>query len=184
MRNNGIDPAREDDAVVRAALVDTDAFEPLYHRYSQQIYRWMYRETRDPDTAADFTAQTFVQAIQSLHQYKPERETSFRAWLYAIARNLLRDSWRRYRPQGEMPDLIEPAPGPEEIAIHRSVLDELRRALTNLPARQAEIVELRLAGLSIREIAEIQGTSENAVKVAQTRAFSTLRTTMGQKVST
>jgi len=182
MRNNGIDPAREDDATVRAALVDIDAFEPLYHRYSEPIYRWMYRETRDPDAAADFTAQTFVQAIQNLHQYKPERATSFRAWLFAIARNLLRDSWRKYRPQGDLPDLIESAPGPEEIAIHRTVLDELRVALAKLPDRQVEIVELRLAGLSIREIAQIQGTSENAIKVAQTRAFSLLRKYLGQKV--
>lgn len=182
--SNGIDPSREDDAIVRAALTDIDAFKPLYEKYNVPIYRWMYRETRDADTAADFTAQTFVQAIQNLQQYKPERATSFRAWLFTIARNLLRDSWRRYRPQGAMPELTDASPGPEEIAIHRSVLDELRLALQHLPDRQAEIIELRLAGLTIREIAEIQGTSEDATKAAQTRAFATLRTRMGQKVTT
>ena len=181
--SNGIDPSREDDAIVRAALTDIDAFEPLYQKYNVPIYRWMYRETRDPDTAADFTAQTFVQAIHHLRSYKPERATSFRAWLFAIARNLLRDSWRRYRPQGAMPELTDASPGPEEIAIHRSVLDELHLAMQHLPGRQAEIIELRLAGLTIREIADIQGTSEDATKTAQARAFTSLRKHMGQKVT-
>ena len=183
MRNNGIDPSRKDDAIVRAALQDIDAFEPLYEKYNVPIYRWMYRETRDPETAADFTAQTFVQAIQHLESYKPERATSFRSWLFTIARNLLRDSWRRYRPRGSMPELVESSPGPEEIVIHRSVLDELLATLDTLPERQAEIIELRLAGLSIREIAEIQGTSENATKTAQSRAFKALRSRMERRVA-
>lgn len=183
MRNNGIDPSRKDDAIVRAALQDIDAFEPLYEKYNVPIYRWMYRETRDPETAADFTAQMFVQAIQHLESYKPERATSFRSWLFTIARNLLRDSWRRYRPRGSMPEVVDASPGPEEIAVHRTVLDDLRVALDKLPERQAEIVELRLAGLTIREIAEIQGTSEDATKTAQTRAFKSLRTSMERRVA-
>ncbi len=181
--SNGIDLSREDDAIVHAALTDIDAFEPLYHKYNVPIYRWMYRETRDPETAADFTAQTFVQAIQHLESYKPERATSFRSWLFTIARNLLRDSWRRYRPRGSMPEVVDASPGPEEIAVHRTVLDDLRVALDKLPERQAEIVELRLAGLTIREIAEIQGTSEDATKTAQTRAFKSLRTSMERRVA-
>lgn len=184
MRNNGIDPAREDEAIVRAALEDTAAFELLYQKYNVPIYRWMYRETRDPDTAADFTAQTFVQAIQHLESYKPERATSFRAWLYTIARNILRDSWRRYRPHGSMPELVDASPGPEEIAIHRTEFDELLAAMTALPDRQREIVELRMSGLSMREIAAIQGTSEDAVKTAQNRAFRTLRARMSKGAQT
>lgn len=183
MQNNGIDPSREDDAIVRAALNDINAFAPLYQRYATPIYRWMYRETGDPDTAADLTAQVFVQALQRLNQYNPELATSFRPWLFAIARNLLRDSWRRYRPQASPIDLIDASPGPEEIAVHRTEMDELRAALAHLPERQREIIELRLSGLSMREIAEIQDSTENAVKVAQSRAFKTLRTLLDQKVT-
>lgn len=184
MQANGIDPSREDDAIVRAALADIDAFAPLYQRYATPMYRWMYRETGDPDIAADLTAQAFMQALQRLHQYNPQRATSFRAWLFAITKNLLRDSWRRYRPTALPPDLSDASPGPEEIAIHLSLMDDVRAALASLPDRQREIIELRLSGLSMREVAEIQNASENAVKVAQTRAFKTLRTILGQKVTT
>lgn len=82
-----------------------------------------------------------------------------------------------------MPEVVDASPGPEEIAVHRTVLDDLRVALDKLPERQAEIVELRLAGLTIREIAEIQGTSEDATKTAQTRAFKSLRTSMERRVA-
>lgn len=185
MQHNGIDPSMEDDAIVQRAREDATAFAPLYQRYSTQIYRWMYRETGDPDTAADLTAQIFVQALQNLHRYQQQHATSFRAWLFTIARNLLRDSWRRYRPVKLPPmDLADASPGPEEIAIHRTEMDELRAALDALPERQREIVELRLSGLSMREIAQIQDSTESAVKVAQSRAFKTLRTTMAKGVAT
>lgn len=184
MRHNGIDPSREDDAIVAVALTQPEEFAPLYEKYSGPIYRWFYRETGNAETAADLTAQVFVQALQNLHRYQPQRSASFRSWLYAIARNLLRDAWRRYRPTSNPLHLVDDAPGPEELAIHRTEMDALRAALGVLPDRQREIVELRLSGLSMREIAEIEGTSEAAVKVAQSRAFRTLRFAMTKGVAT
>lgn len=183
MRTSGIEPSMEDDALVLAAREDVHAFAPLYQRYSRRIYRWMFRETGDPDTAADLTAQVFVQALQRLNQYRPELATSFRTWLFAIARNLLRDSWRRYRPVSLPHEMVDSRPGPEEVAIHRTEMDELRAALEALPERQREIVELRLGGLSMREIAEIQSSTESAVKMAQSRAFKTLRSRLTEGVA-
>lgn len=184
MQHNGIEPSREDDAIVAAARSQPEAFAPLYEKYNVPIYRWFYRETGNAESAADLTAQVFVQALQNLHRYQPRQSASFRIWLYTIARNLLRDSWRRYRPKGDLPELIDGAPGPEEIAIHRTEMAEFRVALGALPERQREIVELRLSGLSMREIAEIQDSSENAIKTAQSRAFKTLRIHMTEGVAT
>ena len=185
MHHNGIDPSMEDDDIVQRAREDADSFAPLYRRYSTQIYRWMYRETGDPDTAADLTAQVFVQALQSLHRYQQQHASSFRTWLFTIARNLLRDSWRRYRPVNLPPmELADQSPGPEDIAIHRTEMDELRAALDALPERQREIVELRISGLTMREVAEIQSSTESAVKVAQSRAFKTIRARLTEGVAT
>ncbi|MCO5217161.1 MAG: sigma-70 family RNA polymerase sigma factor [Thermomicrobiales bacterium] len=171
-----------DDAIAIAARDDIDAFAPLYERYAGPIYRWMFRETGDVDAANDLTAQVFAQALQNLHRYQPRQSSSFRSWLFTIARNLLRDSWRRYRPTSLPLHLVDHRPGPEDLAIHRTEMDEIRAAFALLPERQREIVELRLSGLSIREIAEIQGTSESAVKMAQTRAFKTLRAHLNEGV--
>lgn len=184
MQDNTIDTSREDDAIVAAARSHPEAFAPLYEKYNVPIYRWFFRVTGHPEIAADLSAQVFVQALQNLHRYQPRQSASFRSWLYTIARNILRDFWRRHRPVGDLPELPEPAPGPEEIAIHRSEMDAFRDALALLPERQREIVELRLSELTMREIAEIQGTSENAVKTAQTRAFKTLREHLLKGVAT
>lgn len=181
MDHNGIERFREDDAIVEAARTDPGAFAPLYEKYQVQLYRWFYRETRSAETAADFTSQVFVKALQNLHRYQPQRSASFRSWLFAIGRNLLHDEWRKYRPPTMVVVTEDTEPGPEETAIHRSELDELIAALHSLPDRQREIVELRMSDLTMREIAEIQGTSENAVKTAQTRAFRTLRQLLSQE---
>lgn len=182
MQHNGIEEG--DDAIVAAARAHPEAFAPLYEKYNAPIYHWFYRETGNAELAADFASQVFVQALQNLHRYQPQQSASFRSWLYAIARNLIRDAWRRYRPVSSPTNLTDQSPGPEDIAIHRTEMDELRAALANLPDRQREIVELRLGGLSMREIAEIQGTSENAIKTAQSRAFKTLRAALTRGVAT
>ncbi|MCA9834344.1 MAG: sigma-70 family RNA polymerase sigma factor [Thermomicrobiales bacterium] len=184
MAHNGIDPSMEDDAIVQRARKNVDDFAPLYDRYALSMYRWMCRETGDAELAADLTAQVFVQALQRLHQYDPRRGATFRAWLFAIARNLLRDSWRRYKPGPLLAELVDQRPGPEELALHRTLMDDVRAALEALPERQRETIELRLAGLTHREIAEIQGTSENAVRMAQSRAMKTLRVLLHQGVKT
>lgn len=173
----------DDVAQVEAARKSINAFAPIYHRYSGTIYRWMYRESGDADVAADLTAQTFLNAMKGLSGYDATRTSSFRSWLFAIARNVLRDSWRRYQPTPLPADLLDHHPGPEELALQSNRLESIRRALGSLPERQREIVELRLSGLSLREIGEIQGTGEGAVKAAQGRAFKTLRALLYQEVT-
>ncbi len=65
--------------------------------------------------------------------------------------------------------------------MHRSEMARLLDALDALPGRQRDIVGMRLEGLSMREIADAIGVTENAVKTAQTRAFRTLRTLLGEE---
>jgi RNA polymerase sigma-70 factor (ECF subfamily) len=105
--------------------------------------------------------------------------------LFAIARNLVRDRWRRSRPETDIThvqhSLREERAGPEDIAVHRSEMQRLLGALEGLPDRQRSVIELRLAGLSMNEIAAIMGSSVNAVKTAQTRAFRHLRTELGEE---
>jgi RNA polymerase sigma-70 factor (ECF subfamily) len=171
--------------VIEAARRDASAFGPLYEQYSVPIYRYCFRQTRDADAAADLTAQVFVQALEKIDQYRPHQGATFRSWLFAIARNGVRDRWRRHRPGPNVDRalhlLIEPGPGPEETAVHRSEMAQLLDVLETLPERQRDIVEMRLEGLSMREIASVLRTTENAVKTAQTRAFRQLRSRLGEE---
>lgn len=169
----------DEDAVVRAALRDIDDFAPLYERHAMAIYRYCFNQTRDADVANDLTAQVFVRAIERLHQYKPRSGATFRSWLFAIARNIVVDRWRRKRSTRPLDNVLRGVasdrPGPEEIAVHRSQMDMLVKALETLPDRYQDIIQLRLAGLTTSEIAMSLGMTESAVKSAQTRAYRRLR---------
>jgi RNA polymerase sigma-70 factor (ECF subfamily) len=173
---------RDDDDEARwiaAARLDPAAFAPLYERHAPAIYRFVYRKVGDPDTADDLTAQIFIRAIERIDRYRPRPNASFRSWLFAIARNIVTDTWRRQRPQASLDPstgtLVDHDPGPEALAIAGDEYTALCAVLDTLPDTQRAIVELRLAGLSTREIMATMGMSEPAVKSAQTRAYRRLR---------
>ncbi len=164
---------------VDAARVDSSAFAPLYERHAPAIYRFVHRRVGDPDLADDLTAQIFVRAIERLDRYRPKPGATFRSWLFAIARNIVTDTWRRQRPQAPLDPaietLVDPDPGPDALAIAGDEYTALCAVLDTLPGSQRSIVELRLAGLTTREIMATMGMSEAAVKSAQTRAYRRLR---------
>ncbi|HYI24685.1 MAG TPA: sigma-70 family RNA polymerase sigma factor [Thermomicrobiales bacterium] len=169
----------EEDQWIAAARVDPAAFAPLYERHAPAIYRFVHRRTGDPDTADDLTAQIFVRAIERIDRYRTRPNATFRSWLFAIARNMVTDTWRRQRPQVQLNPAIDTLtdrdPDPEALAIAGDEYAALCAVLDTLPDSQRAIVEFRLAGLTTREIMATMGMSEPAVKSAQTRAYRRLR---------
>ena len=169
----------DESAIIAAARRDPAAFAPLYEQHAPDIYRYCYVRLGLREAADDLTARVFIRAIERLHQYKPQSGATFRSWLFAIARNMLADDWRRCQDIRLLPDQVDLTrdvyPGPEAIAIHRTEMDRLRAALEHLPDRQRETIELRMAGFRTTEIAATLGISLAAVKSAQSRAYRALR---------
>ncbi len=180
-------PAAPDDAhLIAAAIADPHAFAPLYRRYVTPVYRYCYRRVGDPDLAADLTATVFTRALEALPKFQLRESGggTFRAWLFAIAHNVVVDSHRRHRPTGAMPpDPPDGDPGPEERAVHGDELARLLSMLDHLPHQHRQIIELRLAGLTAAEIASTLSLSRAAVKSAQTRAYARLRTLLSEPSS-
>lgn len=165
--------------LIRSAQSDIDAFAPLYERHAPAVYRLCFRAVENADLANDLTAKVFLNAIAKLNSYTDKPGATFRSWLMQIARNEVVDHWRRHRRLVplylEIHDRADPSPGPEDIAVHRSELAEVIAALNTLPERYREVIELRLAGLSISEVSATIGLTESAAKSIQTRAFRHLR---------
>ena len=170
-------PGEADAALVARALVDREAFAPLYLRYVEEIARFCYLRLRDRDAARDATQQVFVRALAGLSRY---RETGqFRAWLYTIARNVLADAARGHRPSLALDDaleIVDPGLGPDEQAAAAIDQRALLAALARLPDDQRTAIELRLAGLNGPEAAAAMGRSYGAIKMLQLRAMERLRT--------
>ena len=164
--------------LVARAQADPAAFAPLYDRYFDAIFGYCLRRLRDRETAADATAAVFAKALAALPRY---RSGSFRSWLFAIAHNVVIDVARQRRPTVGLDAaaaIADAGLGPEDSAMAQDEWWAVDALLTRLTPDQRRVVELRLAGLTGREIAAALGQSLPAVKATQFRAYARLRRLM------
>lgn len=176
-------PFDVDRAAVEAAKRDAHAFEPLYRRYVAHIYSLAYYETRDPHVAEDVTEQVFLQALAALPRFREEaigQGSTFKVWLYAIARNVVANERRQRRrhPSSSLDEALAlPAPDdPAGVAEERLEAERAWRAVASLPDDRRQALELRIVHeLSAREIGQIMGRSEGAVRVLIHRALEAVR---------
>ena len=163
-------------ATVALARRDRAAFAPLYQAYLEPIYRYCYRRLGSREAAEDATSLVFERALRALPTF---RDGSFRAWLFAIAHNVVADAYRRRgQPQSSVDglEIADPAPPPELQALAADERRLLATALALLPADQRNVIELRLSGVSSVEAAHILSRSPQAVRALQLRATKRLRT--------
>lgn len=114
-----------------------------------------------------------------------ERGLPFEAFVYRITSRKLADVQRASRrgptPVAEVPERADDAPGPEALVLIRDQAELALSLLKKLPEAQREILTLRVAvGLSTEETAAAVGMSVGAVRVAQHRALTKLRTMMAE----
>jgi DNA-directed RNA polymerase specialized sigma24 family protein len=74
--------------------MDSAAFEAFYRRHMEAVGRFVARRVSDPHTAADLTADVFLEVIESAAGYRPDRGSEL-AWLFGVARNVVVDEHRR-----------------------------------------------------------------------------------------
>lgn len=164
------------DLAVRAKQ-NRELFGELYDRYVDRIYGYCYRRLQTHAAAEDATSQTFLKALSSLSGYRDDA-TSFRSWLFAIAHNVIVDIWRSSKPTSElveMADFSMRESDPEELVLTSERDRELYDLVDCLPDEQAQVIHLRLGGLTDLEIAEVLGRSRGAIRVAQHRAIKRLK---------
>jgi RNA polymerase sigma-70 factor, ECF subfamily len=166
---------QDDRLLAERARHSTDAFGTLYERYLDGIYAYCLRRVDRQQVAEDLTATVFERALAGIDSF---RGMSFRAWLFRIAHNAVTDHYRRRRDLiSWQPEMSGPDddPSPEEYAIKREERAQLQSFLSGLTDDQRRVVELRLAGLTGAEIAEVVGRSSDAVKMLQFRALERMR---------
>jgi RNA polymerase sigma factor (sigma-70 family) len=150
-------------------------FEAIYEAHQRDVLRYAGLMLRDPDEAADVTAEAFTRAWDA---WTAGRGPTGRplSWLLVITRRLIVDGWRRRRRIAWLPLLdgfSEPAPDRTVETDFWLWLDELAAAL---PARQREVLFLRYRrDLTDAEIAAILGLSPSGVRSLLARAIRSLR---------
>ena len=142
---------------------DQRAFETIFRRYHQELYRFCRAILADPHEAQDALQSTMEAALRALPD--DERRIALRPWLYRVAHNESISILRR-RPAVVDPALPEPPePAADSRAEPRERLRQLVADLDSLPDRQRVALVMReLSGLGYPEIAQALAASEAAAR--------------------
>jgi RNA polymerase sigma-70 factor (ECF subfamily) len=169
----------EERQLILAAQRDLSNFAILYERYADQIFAYCYTLTKDKERAEDVTAATFAKAMEELPRFE-WRGVPYSAWLYRVAANQV-SRLRRQPLTLELHDEhVSGSQDPLEVALAHGRDAEIRSAVAELPRDQREVVVLRfVGGLRNKEISEIMGRSEGAIKLLTFRALTSLRHQLG-----
>jgi RNA polymerase sigma-70 factor (ECF subfamily) len=166
--------------LIASERVDERDWEAAYAEFMPRVYRFFCYRVGDGPTAEDLTSAVFEKAWRSRDRYRRDL-AAFSTWLYAIARNVAVDYFRRQRDQVSLDELGD-SPAPDEAPFEDAVArrDDFARLITllaALPDRDRDVLALKFgAELSHREIARTMGLSESHVAVIAHRALDIVRT--------
>jgi RNA polymerase sigma-70 factor, ECF subfamily len=168
---------------------DGEEVDRWFNTFADPVYGFIfYRVGKDADLAGDVSQETFVTALETINQFDPDRGEMF-PWLTYIARNCIRKALRKRGKDGTLPDFWEEVDRllPKSVVDEGNVLIEeqlqkketaelVRIAMTNLPLRyQLALRRHYFEELSLYEIAALEGSSEDAIKVLLHRARQAFR---------
>jgi RNA polymerase sigma-70 factor (ECF subfamily) len=170
----------DENLLEQAANGNTEAFQILYERYRDPIFRFAYRMIGSAEAAEDVAHDCFLSLIKEPHRFDREK-ASLRTYLYAAARNQAAKRYQAFGREAAIEDLqYEPQLADRHQPI-RQVLDdeltsEVRNAIADLPPLQREaLVLFEYEDLSLAEIGAVVGVDPNTVKARLFRARDKLR---------
>lgn len=159
---------------------DESAFDGLYRRWREPLYRFAYRMVGRAGVAEEVAQEAFVRVYRARDRYVAT--ATFRTWLFRIATHLCANERRRaaFRlevdEQGVPPRVTAPEQGPAREAEGAELGRAVERALLGLPERQrAALVLARYEGCTMAELGAVLEISEGAAKVLLHRAREQLR---------
>lgn len=153
----------------------------LFLEHYDALFRYLVRLTGDPDTAADAAQEAFVRLVE-----RPPQNRHLRAWLYAVATNVVRDSSRArtrwLKLLSGSPDrapMGDALPAPDHAAESAERTLRVRAALERLSWKERTVLLMREEGFAHHEIADAVGTTTGSVGTMLARALRKLHAELG-----
>jgi RNA polymerase sigma-70 factor (ECF subfamily) len=166
------------------------AFEALYDRFKDYVYRTALFVTRNGDEAEDAAQEAFLDVLRALPRYRVDGPARFETWLYRVTVNRCRSRMRRKRlPSAEWDDIEErlerlpekaPQHEPEKETLRQERAVALWKSVDGLPEGHRAVIVLRYQQeMSYSEIAQTLGISEGTVKSRLYHAHRKLKSALG-----
>ena len=173
----------EADLIRGAQSGNLPAMESLYELHRSMAYAVALGVCGNGPDADEVTQESFLRAFRSLSGWRGDGR--FSSWLYAIVVRTAINWRRRFLPRpSALPAPAEP-PDPSDALVAAESSEALKRAIDQLPPQQRIVLTLRhLRGLSLAEIAELQGCALGTVKSNLHHAIARLKEGLVSREST
>ena len=172
--------------MIRVKEGDGASFGVLLEKHRLAVVHFLYRMVQNRAVAEELAQEVFLRVYRSRSTYEPAAK--FTTWLFRIATHLAPNSLRdgkNERWQERLDDdtsdtparqVSDRRPSVEQAMVYQARLDEVRRAIAALPAKQrAAVLMHKYEELEYSQIAKVLSCSESAVKSLLFRAYETLR---------
>ena len=160
--------------MVRYQQADEIATRSLIEQLSPQLYRFFAAQLGNPDDASDMLQDAWLRIHRVRHTYRPGEPLL--PWVYAIARCVRVDSYRKRRRIAVREILVEVLPEPSVERVEPTDLPPFDQLIAPLPASQREVLTmLKVNGLTLEEVARATSSSVGSVKQKAHRAYERLR---------
>ncbi|HWW54557.1 MAG TPA: sigma-70 family RNA polymerase sigma factor [Acidimicrobiales bacterium] len=175
LRADDVDLGRDRSLVEQFQAGDAAAFDDLYRRYFQRLYRFCLKRVGDTHEAEELAQEAFTRAYLNLGKLGGDRR--FYPWVTVIAGRLCVDTHRR-RARSSPSDDVDPGivDGGQDAIVNQADIVLLNEAISRLAERHQEVLDLReRQGFSYQRIADYYGVSLGTVEALLWRARKALR---------
>jgi RNA polymerase sigma factor (sigma-70 family) len=157
---------------------DLDKLGLLFERYKKPLYGFFYGMNKEQELSEDLVQNTFYRIMKYRHLFRGDGD--FKTWMFHIARNVSHDHFRKNKLKADDVEKWQERIGHNENRSSEMQHDEeqhmLSMAMDRLPADKREIILLsKYQEKKYKEIGEMIGCSEGAVKVKVFRALQELK---------
>jgi RNA polymerase sigma-70 factor (ECF subfamily) len=157
---------------------DFTAASALVQRLSPQLHRFFMVQFASRREADDLLQETWLRLHEVRHTHRPGEPVL--PWLYAIARHIRVDHYRRASRSAAREQRLDDLPETAAASAPAAGESSLEALLAPLPESQREVIEmLKVAGMSLEEVARATSSSVGSVKQKAHRAYEKLRELLG-----
>lgn len=169
---------QEELTLIEKAKMNPQFFAPIYNKYHEAIFRYIFKRVDEEEAAYDITSNVFLKALGALNKFE-FRGVPFSSWLFRIAKSELYQSFRDKKANRTINiDLVTIVQIVDEICDDQTEENrqKLLKSLTLLKENELQLIEMRFfEKRSFREIGEILSLTENNAKVKTFRALAKLK---------
>lgn len=164
----------DEEIMIEVANGKLNKLAVLFDRHHIRIYNFFKKMTQNKMLSEDLTQEVFIKVLKYRTSYK---KGNFTSWIYTIARNIFSDYYQKQKKE-RTNIAIENIKSSDEVIINDNE-DEIKHLQISLqklnPSERELIIMHKIQGIKYKQLAEITGSSENALKVKIHRILKKLK---------